>query len=126
VLVADDTAFPACARWIEQVPPHVRVEALLTTSHPDGDRYPFPAGESVYVRWVDSDTELLGALQHTTIGARTYVFAAGEAGALVAPRRHLRHVRGLPAAQLSVQGYWRRGVANLDHHAPVDPDDPAQ
>ncbi|NIH54940.1 NADPH-dependent ferric siderophore reductase [Lysinibacter cavernae] len=33
-----------------------------------------------------------------------------------------------PAAQLatrlSVQGYWKRGVVNLDHHAPLDESDP--
>ena len=30
----------------------------------------------------------------------------------------------VPAEQVSASGYWRRGITNLDHHAPLDPSDP--
>jgi NADPH-dependent ferric siderophore reductase len=53
-----------------------------------------------------------------------YVWAAGEATSLIPVRRYLRHELGLSPEQLAVEGYWKRGVTNLDHHAPIDPTDP--
>ncbi|MBN9613092.1 MAG: SIP domain-containing protein, partial [Actinobacteria bacterium] len=50
-------------------------------------------------------------------------FLAGEATALIPLRRHLRRERELPKAQVDVHGYWKRGTAGHDHHAPVDPSD---
>ena len=35
----------------------------------------------------------------------------------------LRHL-GLGKEQAKVDGYWKRGVAGLDHHAPLDPENP--
>ena len=52
------------------------------------------------------------------------MFLAGEADILVPLRRYLRHELQLPAEQVSASGYWRRGIVNLDHHAPLDPSDP--
>ena len=124
VLLADETAFPACARWMEQVGPDVQIDALLTASHSDADSYPFSQRDGITLRWLDSAADLLESLKRTTIGPRTFVFGAGEATALIEPRRHLRRELGLPAEQLAFQGYWRRGVAGLDHHAPIDPSDP--
>ena len=124
VLLADETAFPACARWMEQVGPDVRIEALLTASHSDADAYPFAERDGITLRWLDSAAELLESLKRATIGPRTFVFGAGEATALIEPRHHLRRDLGLPAEQLAFQGYWRHGVAGLDHHAPIDPADP--
>jgi len=46
-----------------------------------------------------------------------YVWMAGEAGALRPIRRHLRDERGIHPDRLHVDGYWKRGVVNLDHHA---------
>ena len=51
----------------------------------------------------------------------TFVWAAGEADSLVPLRRALRQ-RGLARAQYDIDGYWRTGVANLDHHAVPDDD----
>jgi NADPH-dependent ferric siderophore reductase len=39
-------------------------------------------------------------------------------------RRYLKHERGLAADRVAIEGYWKRGVTNLDHHAPLDPSDP--
>jgi hypothetical protein len=38
-----------------------------------------------------------------------HAFVHGEANFVKALRRHLRVDRGLPMAQLSISGYWRRG-----------------
>jgi NADPH-dependent ferric siderophore reductase len=124
VLLADETAFPACARWMEKVSADVEIRAILTALHDDADQYPFPRRDGITIEWADSGAEILGALEHTAIGPRTYVFGAGEATALIGPRRYLRRDLRLPPEQLSFQGYWRSGAAGLDHHAPIDPNDP--
>ena len=64
--------------------------------------------------------------------ARAAGAAAGagtvDTAELHAPFSHqellLRRELGLGPEQVVASGYWRRGVAGLDHHAPVDPDDP--
>lgn len=32
-------------------------------------------------------------------------------------RRYLRRELGLPKQQVDVDGYWKKGTANLDHHS---------
>jgi NADPH-dependent ferric siderophore reductase len=49
-----------------------------------------------------------------------YCWVAAEAGAVKPIRRHLRQL-GLPKEWVAVDGYWKRGVVNFDHHT-VDPD----
>ena len=39
-------------------------------------------------------------------------------------RRYLRRELALPAAQVALSGYWKRGTVAFDHHAPIDPEDP--
>ena len=41
---------------------------------------------------------------------------AGEANALKPIRRYLRRELGLSKDQVEVDGYWKKGDANLDHH----------
>jgi NADPH-dependent ferric siderophore reductase len=114
VLIVDETAFPAASRWIEAVDAPVTIIAFADESDYFGDRS---------VEWVEP-YELEGSVRSLEIASGTFVFAAGEAGALVPIRRYLRHGLGLPPEQVSISGYWRRGVVNLDHHAPLDPSDP--
>lgn len=114
VLVVDETAFPAASRWLAAVDTTATIIAFADESEYFGD---------ADVEWVQPD-ELLEAVRSLDIGDGTFLFAAGEASALVPVRRHLRHERMLPREQVSASGYWRRGVTNLDHHAPLDPSDP--
>lgn len=115
VLVVDETAFPAASRWLDAIDATATVIAFADESEYFGD--------DVDVEWVEPD-DLLESVRSLDIGDNTFVFAAGEAGALVPVRRHLLHERALPRAQVAASGYWRRGVVNLDHHAPLDPSDP--
>ena len=68
--------------------------------------------------------DLLEVVASQDITSDTFVWAAGEAGALVPVRRHLKGGVGLPAENLSLHGYWKQGTQGLDHHAPLDADDP--
>jgi NADPH-dependent ferric siderophore reductase len=68
--------------------------------------------------------DLEATLRSLPIGPGTFVFLAGEATTLVPLRRYLRRELGLGPDQVVATGYWKRGISGLDHHAPVDPDDP--
>ncbi|QIZ99489.1 siderophore-interacting protein [Leifsonia sp. PS1209] len=136
ILVADETALPAASRWLAAVDPAVPVTALFFVADESVSGYlPAEVAERVDARWLSgSGAGAGGAGGASTVGAAlrelgpiggdTYVFLAGEAGALIPLRRYLRRELGLPAEQVSASGYWKRGVAALDHHAPVDPSDP--
>jgi NADPH-dependent ferric siderophore reductase len=129
VLVADETALPAASRWLERLPAGIPVTAVLDLADEDVD--PYTQGTS----WDRASVERLyrvdgpGQLDEAvrSLGrpeADEYVWAAGEAGGLVPVRRYLRGELGLTSEQAKVEGYWKRGVTNRDHHAPLDPSDP--
>ena len=129
LVIADETAFPATARWLELLPASVPVTAILDAADDTVERYFDDVDtERMDAEWLyreDGPGQLEEALRSLGRPADdTLVFLAGEAGALVPLRRYLRRELELPAAQVSASGYWRRGVVNLDHHAPLDPSDP--
>jgi NADPH-dependent ferric siderophore reductase len=127
-VVADETALPAAARWVAAVGPDVPVTAIVEIG--DGVDEEFVESElghaDVEILYrtdgpgqLDSAVRALGGLADDE-----FLFAGGEAGELVPVRRYLRHEAGARPDQLSISGYWRRGIVNLDHHAPLDPSDP--
>ena len=125
VLVVDETAFPAAARWLRLTPPDVPVTVLLDVPDEDGEAPRYFDGlagtdRATFRAAVDLDT----TLRSLPIEPGTFLFLAGEATTLVPLRRYLRRELGLGPEQVVASGYWKRGVAGLDHHAPVDPDDP--
>jgi len=129
LLACDETALPAVARWLELLPDGAPVRVLAEISSVDDEAY-LPTLRGTEVLWLrrEGPPGTSQVLEHAvracgTLGPRTYVWAGGEAGSLVGVRRHLRHGLGLPRRQVEVEGYWRRGTANFDHHAPIDPTD---
>ncbi len=129
IVVADETALPASSRWIEMLPAEVPVTALFYVANESVESYFEPAAaERMDAEWIthaDGHAQLEESLRSLgRIDAGTFVFMAGEANALVPLRRYLRHELRLPADQVSASGYWRHGVVNFDHHAPLDPSDP--
>lgn len=126
ILVADESALPSIARWLEALP-DVPVTGLFTVTDPAVAAYlEAKAAPHREFRWFsgrDRDAALEAALRGLPIAEGTFCFLAGEATALIPLRRYLRRELGLPKAQVDVHGYWKRGVAGHDHHAPVDPGD---
>jgi NADPH-dependent ferric siderophore reductase len=122
LLVVDETAYPAAARWLRLT--DVPATLLLVTGDPASTGYfdGLADGRDVTVEITPEPEPALRALG--PIDPTTLVFLAGEATTLVPLRRYLRRELGLPAAQVDASGYWKRDVANLDHHAPLDPTDP--
>lgn len=128
LLVADESALPVAARWLQWAGDQTSVTAYFSIEDPSIATY--LAEHEVAGRrlsWLtgrDRDGRLAGILRDSHIGEGTFIFLAGEANSLVPMRRYLRRELGLPKAQVSAHGYWKRGVIALDHHAPLDPRDP--
>lgn len=127
VLIGDLTSLPAIARWAEELSAEHTVSILVAIDDPD-DAIDIASDADVTVRWVhDQGTTiaadlLAGALEHLPIptGDR-FVWAGGEVIAMRGVRDLLK-ARGIAPDESEVEGYWRRGRANHDHHAPLDAD----
>jgi NADPH-dependent ferric siderophore reductase len=125
VIVADETAFPATARWLEAAGDDVPVDVLTWPLDAAAEEYlgeRIPARTSVTTYAPDELPTALRSLAPFDEG--TFLFLAGEATTLVPLRRYLLRELKLPAEQVQATGYWRYGAAGLDHHAPIDPSDP--
>jgi NADPH-dependent ferric siderophore reductase len=122
LLIADPAGMPALRRWVRAFAGEPPTRAILF-----GGASPDYLDEiersSVLVQVLDDGHDLLETVQAQDVDLDTFVWAAGEASALVPVRRHLK-AQGLPQENRSLHGYWKRGEAGLDHHAPLDPSDP--
>ncbi|MFF2487157.1 siderophore-interacting protein [Microbacterium sp. NPDC058062] len=131
VLIVDETALPSATRWAAEVPASTAVELIAVTAD-DGawvaDYMTETSGRGdVAVHHLDSAGDpdaVVAALDTVGVDASTFVFAAGEASVLIPLRRHLRRTLALSPEQVALSGYWKRGTAGFDHHAPIDPSDP--
>jgi NADPH-dependent ferric siderophore reductase len=128
LVIADETALPATRRWLGLVPAAIPVTALFDVADESVTGYFEGRDERVDAEWLfreDGPGQLDEALRSLgPLDDETFVFLAGEASTLIPLRRYLRHELGFPADQMSASGYWKRGIVNLDHHAPLDPSDP--
>lgn len=128
LLITDESALPSAARWLERVPDGVPVDALLLVHDEAVAAYLPPELERrAEIEWLPDSArpeELESSVRQLAEGAddRTFAFLAGEAGTLVPLRRLLRELLPDGREQVAANGYWRRGVAGLDHHAPLDPE----
>ncbi|AZG44381.1 siderophore-interacting protein [Gordonia insulae] len=123
LLGADDTALPALTRWLEELPADKPVIAFVEVSGPAAEiELPARAGAEVHVLHRGSaapgnSTLLYEAIRdHPLPGGDFFSWVAGEANSLKPVRRHLRRELGLPKQRVKVDGYWRAGTVNLDHH----------
>src|SRR5690606_18132142 len=93
IAAGDETALPAIARLVEEAPAGARVTAIVEIAD-DGERQPLHGDAELDVRWVPRDTAPVGeghlSALETAVRAlgidpdeRAFVFAAGEATALV-------------------------------------------
>jgi NADPH-dependent ferric siderophore reductase len=120
VLVADETALPALAGILEQLP--ADVQATVFVEVPDiRDIRALPSPGRVDITWLphtggpsDGPTSLLEALKSTTLPFDVdYAWVAGESSMIKQVRRHLVNIVGLPKPAISFQGYWKRGEPQI-------------
>ena len=122
LLIADASAVPALGRWLAEAPAEQKISALVFGEESLA-QYPLPPEADV--EWVLGDFDPEPYVRERDLSSGTgFIWAAGESTSLIGVRRYLRRELGLPKEQVDVDGYWRKGVADADHHAPIDPDDP--
>jgi NADPH-dependent ferric siderophore reductase len=114
LLAGDASVIPAIAASIERIPPGPAVFVVAEVDGPD-EELDLPSDADVQVLWVhrsmgpgeepDLLTEAVRTLELPAGEGQAFVH--GEASSVRALRRHLLVERGLPAATLSVSGYWK-------------------
>ncbi|KGM13550.1 siderophore-interacting protein [Cellulomonas bogoriensis] len=124
VLAADETGLPALLNWLDRLPTTADVVAHVEVQD-EADELPEEALGGHRVTWhhrrgaaPGTTTLLPDAVAGTPLGDGTvWAWAAGETAAVRAIRTGLA-ARGLRRDSFAMTGYWRRGVANFDHHSP--------
>ena len=114
LLAGDETAFPAVARRLEQLPAGARAIVILQAADA-ADRRDFKSAANVELSWVATGAELLSAVRALALppGAG-YAWCAGEAACMAALRGELVDVKGHPREAIRAAAYWKRGATG--HH----------
>jgi NADPH-dependent ferric siderophore reductase len=114
VLVADETALPALAGILDQLPAAVRATVFVEVPD-ERDIRPLPSPGEVDVTWITHGNESLPeALKAASLPFDVdYAWVAGESGMIKQVRRHLVSTIGLPKPAVSFQGYWKRGEPQI-------------
>ena len=124
LLIGDETALPAIARRLKELPAGTRVAAVLEVADPSA-RIEFDSEAELHAVWrYRSETPyrgdaLLQAVRDTYLPEGDgYVWAAGEAATMRAVRYHLCTERGIDKARIRAASYWKQGAEavheNLD------------
>ncbi|MEU5691910.1 siderophore-interacting protein [Actinosynnema sp. NPDC020468] len=127
LVAGDETALPALARWLEQADEGETVFAFVEVAD-EAEHQELTSKADVRLTWLYRDGAEAGSttLLHDAIAALVlpegsgFAWVAGEANSLKPIRRLLRDERGLPRESIDVDGYWKRGEENFDHHAPAE------
>jgi NADPH-dependent ferric siderophore reductase len=117
LLMGDESALPAIAAALEAMPTDVPVRAFIEVSDP-AEEQPLLTAAQAQVRWIHRETsprppgvELVEAVRELEfLPGRVQAFVHGDADVVREIRSHLRFERRLPAEDLSISGYWRRGL----------------
>jgi NADPH-dependent ferric siderophore reductase len=116
LVAGDDTAIPAIARLLDELPDDARAQVFIEVAE-DAHRLELRALPHVEVTWLVRDgaeaattTLLLDAVKNSEWReGRPFAWLAGEHAAVRDMRRHLVEDRGLPKEDIEFTGYWRRG-----------------
>jgi len=114
LLAGDETAFPAVARRLEELPTAAKAIVVLKAADA-ADRRTFATAADVDLTWVSTDDGLLAAVRALALPAgEGYAWCAGEAACMAALRRELVEVKGHPGEATRAAAYWKRGAQG--HH----------
>jgi len=108
LLVGDDTALPAVARRLEELPAGAIAQVLILTSD-KADRRRFRSQALFNVSWSDSEQELLNAVRafHLPSG-EGFVWCGAEAAIAAEVREILVEQKGHDKDAIRSSAYWRR------------------
>jgi NADPH-dependent ferric siderophore reductase len=115
LLVGDESALPAISAALEALPADAVVRVLVEVAGPE-EQQKSDVPASADIVWLHRGDRpvgeaLVAAVRELEFPAgEVHAFVHGEAGFVKDLRGHLRLERGLPMDQLSISGYWRRGL----------------
>lgn len=116
LLAGDETALPAIARRLEELPAGatVFVVALVRDA---ADRRALATAANAQLQWVSDEAALLAAVRALPLPAgEGYAWCAGEAAAMSALRRVLVEEKAVDRHAVRAAAYWKRGaVAHHEH-----------
>jgi len=114
LFVGDETAIPAIARRLEELP--AAAPALVILQVPDtADRREFRTAADLRLQWVAEPGDLLAAVRALALPAgEGYAWCAGEAAAMAALRRLLVEEKGHSRHAIRAAAYWKQGASG--HH----------
>ena len=118
LLAGDETAIPAMARRLAELPAEARALAIIEVNDPT-DHQPFPGAADVSLSYVYRNGRLPGttSLIRDRLGVTrfpdgtAFAFVAGEAAMSQAVRAHLTDQRGFTPEYIRAAGYWTLGKA---------------
>ncbi|NTI44113.1 siderophore-interacting protein [Rhizobium rhizogenes] len=120
VLCGDDTALPAIARILEEIPSSVSARLFIEIDNPDC-RYELRSGDNIELNYLYRQgrpagttgllPEALSHLDADSLGEDTYFWAGCEFGDFVELRKLARRTWKLPRERHLVVAFWRRGFA---------------
>ncbi|MER5770545.1 siderophore-interacting protein [Streptomyces sp. NPDC001985] len=114
LLVGDESALPAIAAALENMPAGALVHAFVEIDG-SADEQKIVTPDGVGVSWLHRAGRPVGEALLAAVTAlefpegRLCAFVHGEAGFVKELRRHLRLERQVPREHLSISGYWRLG-----------------
>ncbi|MFI2372514.1 siderophore-interacting protein [Streptomyces sp. NPDC018833] len=117
LLAGDESALPAIAATLEQMPAGAVVHAFVEVAGPEEEQKVLTP-DGVEITWLHRGDRPQGEALVTAVAALDFpagevcAFVHGEAGCVKELRRLLRVERGLPREQLSISGYWRLGKSD--------------
>lgn len=113
LLAGDETALPAVARRLEELP--AGTHAIVRLQVAPADRQALASAAALDLQWVDDEAALLQSLRALALPAgQGYAWCAGEAAVAAALRRILVDEKGHDRRAIRAAAYWKRGATA--HH----------
>jgi len=114
LLVGDETALPAIARRLEELPAGAQVIAIIQAADPT-DRRALHSAAKLQLQWVADSAALIESLRALGLPpGEGYAWCAGEASAMATLRRILVDEKGHDRHAIRAAAYWKRGATA--HH----------
>jgi NADPH-dependent ferric siderophore reductase len=115
LLAGDESALPAISAALEGMPADAEVHAFIEVAGPEEEQ-PLQTASYLSVTWLHRGDAPIGSTLPGVLRSfpfpegRLQAFVHGEANFVKEVRSLLRKERGVPLDQLSISGYWRRGL----------------
>jgi len=118
LLIGDETALPAIARRLEEMPPGTGVKAVIEVADRHEERY-LPTAANAQITWLHRNATPPGTPSLLENALKSLIIPGGDIHAWIACeievarrlRQYLIEEEGLARAQIKAAGYWRLGDA---------------